>query len=250
MKPISPLKHGDETLDAFFHGRILVLQKKRGYRFSVDAVLLADFIQTESSDRCLELGTGCGIISLLLSIKPFFCITAVEIQQPLADLAVRNVHLNKLESRIGVIRTDLLGFRPDEKFDVIFSNPPYIKIRTGHLSVSAEKSIAKHELKCDILGIMQKTEELLEKKGRAYFIFTAKRKQEFEKAVRSCGMRIKTERFVYPHEGGRPNFFLTECGFLEAEKKVLKPLVLFDEKRAYTAEAQEIFAGRSHATSV
>jgi tRNA1Val (adenine37-N6)-methyltransferase len=247
MKPICPQKHEDETLDAFFHGRILVLQKKRGFRFSVDAALLADFIQTKSTDRCLELGTGCGIISLLLSIKPFSHITAIEIQEPLADLAIRNVRLNKLESRMCIIQTDLRRFDPGHKFDVIFSNPPYIKVRTGHLSISPEKSIAKHELKCDILGIMQKTEELLKKKGRAYFIFTAKREQDFEQAVEKSKMKINTKRLVFPHKGGQPIFFLTECDFSGVEKKVLKPLVLFDARRNYTPEVQEIFAGRRHA---
>ncbi len=247
MKVIRPPKLEDETLDSFFHGRIHVLQKKEGYRFSVDAALLADFIQTKSSDRCLELGTGCGIISLLLSIKPFFHITAIEIQEPLADLAIRNVSLNRLEDRICIIHTDLRCFHPGHKFDVIFSNPPYVKARTGHLSVSPEKSIAKHELKCDILGIMQKTEELLKKEGRAYFIFTAKREQEFDQAVERSRMMIKTKRFVHPHKDGRPNFFLTECGFLNVEKKILKPLVLFDAQRNYTPEVRDIFAGRSHA---
>jgi tRNA1(Val) A37 N6-methylase TrmN6 len=247
MKATRPPKHEDETLDSFFHGRIHVLQKKEGYRFSVDAALLADFIQTKSSDRCLELGTGCGIISLLLSIKPFFHITALEIQESLADLAIRNVRLNKLESRICIIQTDLRRFDPGHKFDIIFSNPPYIKLRTGHLSGSPEKSIAKHELKCDILGIMQKTEELLKKKGKAYFIFTAKREQEFEQAVERSRMKIKTKRLVFPHEGSKPIFFLTECGFLGVGKKVMKPLVLFDDQRNYTPEVLDIFAGRRHA---
>lgn len=247
MKPIRPTKHEDETLDAFFHGRILVLQKKRGYRFSVDAALLADFIQTKSADRCLELGTGSGVISLLLSIKSFSHITALEIQEALADLAMRNVRLNKLESRIRIVQTDLRRFDPGHKFDVIFSNPPYIRARAGRLSVSPEKSIAKHELKCDILGMMQKTEELLEEKGRAYFIFTAKREREFEQAVEKNRMKIRTKRFVYPRKGGQPNFFLTECGFMGVEQRVLTPLILFDARRNYTPEVQEIFAGRIHA---
>lgn len=247
MKPIHPPKHENETLDAFFHGRILVLQKKGGYRFSVDAALLADFIQTKSTDRCLELGTGCGIISLLLSIKPFLHLTAIEIQESLADLAMRNVRLNRLEDRICIIHTDLRRFHSDNKFDVIFSNPPYVKARKGHLSASPEKSIAKHELKCDILGVMQKTGGLLKKEGRAYFIFTAKREQEFEQAVKKSRMKIKAKRFVYPYKDSRPNFFLTECGFLNTEKKVLKPLVLFDAQRNYTPEVRDIFAGRSHA---
>jgi len=127
MKLSSPLKGEDETLDTFYLGRILVLQKKRGYRFSIDAPLLADFIQTKPSDEALELGAGSGIISLLLSIKPFKHITAVEIQDSLADLARRNVKINKLEKKISVIQEDLLQYQPGQKYDVIFSNPPYIR---------------------------------------------------------------------------------------------------------------------------
>jgi tRNA1(Val) A37 N6-methylase TrmN6 len=97
MKQRSQLKGEDETLDSFYRGSILVLQKKEGYRFSVDAPLLADFVKTKRSDEILELGAGNGIISLLLSIKPFKHITAVEIQGSLADMARRNVKLNNLE---------------------------------------------------------------------------------------------------------------------------------------------------------
>ena len=100
MIQMSELKSDEETLDTFYHGRILILQKKKGYRFSVDSPLLADFIQTRETDELLELGAGSGIISLLLSIKPFKHITGVEIQETLADLALRNVALNKLEKKI------------------------------------------------------------------------------------------------------------------------------------------------------
>ena len=102
MRLNNGLKGKDETLDSFYLGRVLVLQKKRGYRFSVDAPLLADFIQTKESDELLELGTGNGIISLLLSIKPFKHITAVEIQESLTDLALRNVRLNSLRIKLAL----------------------------------------------------------------------------------------------------------------------------------------------------
>ena len=121
MKLRSQLKGENETLDSFYRGRILVLQKKEGYRFSVDAPLLADFIQTKRSDEILELGAGNGIISLLLSIKPFRHITAVEIQEALADIARRNVKLNNLERKISIIRDDLRQYYPGKKFDVIFN---------------------------------------------------------------------------------------------------------------------------------
>ena len=244
-----PQKGKDETLDSFYHGRILVLQKKKGYRFAVDAPLLADFIQTKDSDTCLELGTGCGIISLLLSIKPVASITAVEIQDSLADLARRNVRLNHLEDRIRAVHTDFRNFHPGRVFDVVFSNPPYIKAKGGRLSESAEKSIAKHELKCDILGIMQKTAEVLRKEGRAYFVYAAKRKEEFLDAAGRYRMKAKTMRFVVPRRGDTPNFLLAELDFASSSKSILPPLVLYDQKGDYTSEALEIFAGRSHVSS-
>jgi len=205
MKKTSLQKGKDETRDTFYHGRILVCQKKTGYRFAVDAPLLADFIQTTNTDRCLELGTGCGIISLLLSIKPF-------------------LHI---------------------------SNPPYTKAQAGRLSATPEKSIAKHELKCDILGVMQKTAALLKKKGRAYFVFTAKRKAEFFRAVEEAGLIVTTIRTVYPREGTQPNFLLARCVFppSHTEFRNLPPLFLFDDAGDYTPETKEIFAGRTHAPS-
>ena len=183
MKQRSQLKGEDETLDSFYRGSILVLQKKEGYRFSVDAPLLADFVKTKRSDEILELGAGNGIISLLLSIKPFKHITAVEIQRSLADMARRNVKLNNLERKVSIVQQDLLQYDSEKKFDVIFSNPPYIKKGEGHLSSSQEKSIAKHELKCDIFDIVEKTANLLKNKGRAYYVYLAKRKDDLLEAV-------------------------------------------------------------------
>lgn len=249
MRKTSFQKGKDETQDTFYHGRILVCQKKRGYRFAVDAPLLADFIQTKNTDRCLELGTGCGVISLLLSIKPFLHITALEIQELLAELARRNVQLNHLEKRIRVIHADFLDFRSPNKFDVVFSNPPYIKAKAGRLSATSEKSIAKHEVKCDILGIMQKTAALLKKKGRAYFIFTAKRMQEFARAVEDAELNVQAMRLVYPRKGSQPNFLLSECVFPPSETRIISPLVLFDKTGEYTPEAKEIFIGRSYVSS-
>jgi len=249
MKLTSQLKGEDETLDTFYSGRILVLQKKKGYRFAVDAPLLADFIRTEASDELLELGTGNGIISLLLSIKPFKSITAVEIQQSLADMARRNVKLNKLEEKIQIIKKDLRAFHPEKKFDIVFSNPPYIKRETGHLSPSAEKSIAKHELKCNISDIVKKTSELLKEDGRAYFIYSAKRKDDFIGLLKEYGLAIKTLRFIFPRKQTPPNLFLAEVCFSSRKSEILPPFILYDEKGEYSTEANEVFQGRINAAS-
>ncbi len=246
---MSELKGDDETLDTFYHGRILILQKKKGYRFSVDSPLLADFIQSQETDELLELGTGSGIISLLLSIKPFKRITGVEIQESLADLARRNVALNKLGRKISIVSQDFQSFHPDQKFDVIFSNPPYIKKKQGHLSSDREKSIAKHEVKCDIFGIMAKTAELLREDGRAYFIYPVKREEDFKRALDAHRMKMKAIRFVFPRQKKPPNFFLTECDRLSTKTVLLPPLILFDDQGHYTPEAEEIFSGRERISS-
>jgi tRNA1Val (adenine37-N6)-methyltransferase len=249
MQPNSLIKGEDETLDTFYHGRILVLQKKNGYRFSVDAPLLADFIQTRERDNLLEIGTGSGVISLLLSIKPFGHVTALEIQGSLVDLARRNVELNKLTERIRIVQGDILDFKTKEKFDVVFSNPPYIKKKSGHLSPSDEKSVAKHELKINIFDIMQKMTELLTEEGKAYFIFPAKRQDDLRLATKECGMRIRSLRLVYPHQDGEPNLVLVSCDFKTEKERCRVPLVLYDRQGQYSEEAKAIFSGRIHAAT-
>ncbi len=247
MKQSEQLKAEDETLDSFYHGRILILQKKKGYRFAVDAPLLADFIQTRASDEILELGAGNAIISVLLSIKPFKQITALEIQESLADMARRNLKLNRLEKKVSVICGDLRRYQPGKKFDVIFSNPPYIRKGEGYLSSSLEKSIAKHELECDIFDIIEKTAELLKSEGRAYFVYPAKRRDDFLQAAQKNGLKLKAIRFVHPRRASPPHLFLAECGYQSEKEAVLLPFILYDEQGHYTAEAEEIFRGRVRA---
>lgn len=243
-KPDAAIAGSDETLDTFYRGRILVLQKKKGYRFAVDAPLLADFIRTRPTDEVLELGTGNGIIPLLLSLKPSRHITAVEIQETLADLARRNVRLNKLEDKISISRRDFREYKPRKKFDVIFSNPPYIKKKTGFLSASPEKSVAKHEIKCDILDVMRKTGELLKAEGRAYFIYPVKRQEELAKAAATSRLNVRVLRFVRARSGDPANVFLAEYGFGAGSPRTLRPLILYDERGAYMPEVRKIFEGR------
>jgi tRNA1Val (adenine37-N6)-methyltransferase len=242
MRP-EPSPGEDETLDSFYHGRIFILQKKRGYRFSVDAPLLADFIRTRPGDRLLELGAGNGIISLLLSRKPCRRIVCLEVQPGLADLARRNVVLNRLEEKIRVLEQDLRTFEPGERFDLVFSNPPYIKGKGGHLSRSEEKSIAKHEIKGDIFDIMRTAGRVLEKDGRACFIFPIKRRGDFERALEKGGLKTKTLRFVHSRRGEPARWFLAECRFEAPSPDVLPALWIYDENGEYAPEMKSIFAG-------
>ncbi len=264
-KPAAPPSDG-ETLDAFYRGRIRVLQSKTGYRFSVDAPLLADFIRTRPDDEALELGTGSGVVSLLLSVKPFRRITAIEIQPGLAGLARRNVGLNGLGDRIEVIEADLRTYEPGRAFDLVFSNPPYIRRATGFLSASAEKSAAKHELHGAIGEILRKTAAWLAPDGRASFVYPEKRREELLAAAGEAGLGVRRLRFVHPRDGEPPNLFLIELsralerGERADERKgrldrvseasgrqgapeLMPPLVLFGPDGRYTAEAEAVFSG-------
>ncbi|MFQ6081888.1 MAG: tRNA1(Val) (adenine(37)-N6)-methyltransferase [Candidatus Aminicenantia bacterium] len=244
VSKIHELKKDDETLDTFYHGKILVLQKKKGYRFSIDAPLLADFIQTRKSDELLELGTGSGIISLLLTIKPLKKIIALEIQESLADLAQRNVILNNLQKKITILHGDLSSFSLEKRFDVIFSNPPYQKWGTGNLSPSLEKTVARHEIKCDINDILTTTARLLKKRGRAYFIYRIMREEDFKTALDKTELKIKKIRYVKPKFNSPANLFLVELDFVSNSSEILPPLIIYNEQQKYTEEIQEIFAGR------
>jgi tRNA1Val (adenine37-N6)-methyltransferase len=252
--PAEPRRDG-ETLDAFYHGRIRVLQAKKGYRFSVDAPLLADFVRTREEDEALEIGTGSGIIALLLSVKPFRRVTALEIQGGLADLARRNVELNGLGGRIEVVEADFRTCEPGRRFDLVFSNPPYIGKTAGFLSASAEKSAAKHELHGAIGDFMRKTAEWLAPAGRACFVYPEKRRADFLAAAGESGLCVRRLRFVHPRDGEPANLFLVELGHAAKAggqegmdqaawaADLMPPLILFGPDGKYTANAEAVFAG-------
>lgn len=233
-----------ETTDAFYKGRVVVRQRKDGYRFALDAPLLADFIRTKPGERLLELGTGSGIIALLLGRRRFDRLTALEIQPRLAALACRNVRLNGFQDRIAVLRADLRRYRPRRRFDVVFSNPPYIRKGTGFLSSSPEKSVAKHEIKCDIVEIMQATSRCLKRGGRAYFVYPALRADDFAAAADAFGLHVRRRRFVHPRPGEPASLFLAECRRERGSCRTAAPLILRDAENRDTPEARRIYEGR------
>jgi tRNA1Val (adenine37-N6)-methyltransferase len=247
MKDIRP--RPGETIDEFHRGKVRVIQSKTGYRFALDAPLLADFIEIEAGDEILELGTGNGIIPLLLGARPFRRLTALEIQPGLAALARRNVSLNGLRGRVRVVRTDFRSYRPGRRFDVVFSNPPYIKARTGFLSPSGEKSIAKHELSCDLDEVLRAVAEFIIREGRGYLIYPAARAAELRTAAAARGLGIRVSRLVRPRPGAPPAFLLVRLGFGPGRESVRRPLTLKTAAGADSAEARRVYEGRPRPVS-
>ena len=220
-----------ETLDTFFDGKLQIIQKEQGYRFSVDAVLLSEFVRIRKDDRVIDLGTGCGILPLLLSqTSKAHSILGVEIQKALVDCARRNVALNHLEDRISILKHDFRKLKeifPPGSFDVALSNPPYRECRTGRINPSMEKAIARHEIKGKLEDLISIASYLLPPKGRCYLIFPALRTVDLFVALRNGTLEPKRIRFVHPRIGEEAKFILTES--LKAsgvELKIMRPLIL------------------------
>jgi tRNA1Val (adenine37-N6)-methyltransferase len=231
---LEPSRSSDETIDLFLDGKIQVIQQKRGYRFSVDAVLLSQFVKLHRNEKVVDLGTGCGILPLVLSQSTkAFSFVGVEIQKGLADLATRNVHLNRLESRISILHQDYRSLKrtfPPAAFDVVVSNPPYRKHLTGRTNPSAEKAIARHEIKGTLDDLISIAAYLLPPKGRIYLIYPATRAVDLLVTLRERKIEPKRTRWVYPREDEEAKFILVEAlKTTGVELKTLPPLILHEK---------------------
>ena len=227
----------DETFDTLFDGKLKILQKKKGYRFSVDTILLSQFVKIKRDEKAIDLGTGCGILPLLLShVTKTNSLMGVEIQKGLAELAHKNVLLNDLGDRVSILHKDFRELKdtfPPGSFDVVFSNPPYRKYRTGRVNPAIEKAIARHEIKGTLEDLISMASHLLPPKGRCYLIYSASRVVDLLCTLRSKKLEPKRLQLVYPHCNGGAKFVLTEAVKASGvELKVMAPLVL-DETEKY-----------------
>jgi tRNA1Val (adenine37-N6)-methyltransferase len=223
----------DETLDTFFNGSLQILQKKKGYRFSIDAVLLSQFVKILKNEKVIDLGTGCGILPLLLSqTKKAHSFVGVEIQKGLAECAKKNVILNYLEDRISILHQDyrkLNSIFPPGSFDVVLSNPPYRKYRTGRVNPSIEKAIARHEIRGTLEDLISIASYLLPTKGRCYLIFPTLRTIDLLMILRAEKLEPKRLQFVHPRIKEEAKFILVESVKASGvELKIMEPLILHE----------------------
>jgi tRNA1Val (adenine37-N6)-methyltransferase len=236
----------EETLDTLFGGRLKILQKKRGYRFSIDALLLAHFTEPGPDDRVVDLGTGCGIVPLILIFrKKVRRITGVEIQPSLADLARRNAVLNRCSSRFRVWEEDLgrLDQRAKrESFDLVLTNPPYRRVGSGRVNPHTEKAVARHEIRATLEEVLRSAHYLLKDKGRLAMIYPAPRVADLMRGLNKYRLEPKRVQFVHSREGDEARLVLVEAlkeG--HAQVKILPPFFLYDSSGKYRPAARELF---------
>ena len=167
------------TSDSLFDGELTVYQEKDGYRFSIDAVLLAGLTRVRASDKVIDLGTGCGVIPLILNHrKRGASYVGLEIQSELVALARKNIEINSLTDRIKILQMDFREasdhFRP-ESFDLLMSNPPYRRVHTGRINPNRQRAVARHEIAGSVAEVFAAGKFLLPTGGRLAVIYPASR---------------------------------------------------------------------------
>ncbi len=235
-----------ESLDEILNGRILVYQNKHGYRFSIDSLLLAHFIDLKPRAKAIELGCGSGIILLILAKRyPTLKFTGLEIQENLVGLAQKNVRLNGLENNVEIIGGDVqeAGKRfPPGIFDAVFFNPPYRKLNSGRLNPNPEKAIARHEIKGSLETFLKAAQSLLKEKGSVFVIYPAKRLAQLIYLFRQYRMEPKRIKTVFSDATSDAEFILVEGKKGSGEElKMAPPLFIYDENKRYAPETLKIF---------
>ena len=164
-----------------------IFQPEKGYRFSMDALMLASHVKVGGNERLIDIGCGSGIISIILAYKyPYLKIMGIEIQEELCTLAQKNIMENGLEGRVSIVHDDVKNVkirRAEELADIIVTNPPFGKKGEGRISPNPQKAIARHEIALDLDSLLKCSNKLLKDKGRLFMIFPFNRRRELEQRL-------------------------------------------------------------------
>lgn len=233
------LLNENEQIDDLHYKGLKLIQKDGGFRFGIDAVLLANFAKTSKASRIVDLGTGTGIIAVLLAGKTEAeHITGVEILPEMAEMAKRSILLNNLENRVDILNIDLkecvklLGY---ECADMVVSNPPYVDSGCGLLNNSGEKAVARHEILCTLDDVVSTAASLLKNKGQLNIVHRPERLADVICTMRKYSLEPKLMQLVYPGEGKSPNLVMIR-GYKDGNKqmKVLEPLYIYNRDGSYS----------------
>lgn len=218
----------NESIDELMNGRLKLIQSGTGYRFSIDAVLLSEFVSTRRGDTLVDLGTGCGIIPLALILaRPIGYALGIEIQVELASQAARNIILNGFEGKMGVIRGDIK--RPPlvpSSVDVVVCNPPYRQKNSGRINPDPQRAIARHEILVSINDILKAARRILRTKGRFAIIYPTTRLVDLMVRLRGFNLEPKRVQFVHPNLESEAKMALIEATLGGREGlKILPPII-------------------------
>lgn len=239
------LKEG-ERLDELHRNGYKIIQDKKRFCFGMDAVLLSGFAQIKKGETVLDLGTGTGIIPILLEAKTegrHF--TGLEIQPDSANMAYRSVVYNHLEEKIDIVTGDIKDASSmfgASSFDVITTNPPYMIGEHGLKNPDEAKAIARHEIYCTLEDVVRESAKILRPKGRFYMVHRPFRLSEIFCCMTKYGIEPKRMKLVHPFVDKEPNMVLIE-GLLGGNPRmtVEKPLIVYKEQGKYTDEIYDVY---------
>jgi len=238
------MNEAELSVNTLFGGSLRVAQPRKGYRFSIDSVLLANFVRLRPGERVLDIGTGCGIIPLYLAKKGHANeMVGVEIQRSLYRSALANRELNGLPN-VEFLEGDIRELQSELRkrpFHVIVSNPPYTKVRSGRKSPHISRLLARYELELDLSTLLSLSSSLLVRKGRLYVIYPALRSSEFIAEARQAKLEPKRLRFVHSREDERACMFLVECVKEAGPGTIVEaPLYVYGDS-TYTEEVESYY---------
>ena len=244
---INILLKENERIDDLEYKNLKIIQNKKGFCFGIDSVLLSDFAKEIKKDsKVLDLGTGTGIISILLCGKTNLKeIIGVEIQKDVYEMAQRSAKLNQLENKFKLLNEDIKNLSkifPTNSFDAIVTNPPYKKENTGLKNENKSLEISRHEVMCSINDIAIISSKLLNNNCSLYMVHRPDRLIDIIEALRENNLEPKKIRFVYPKINKAPNLVLIKA--TKGGKPFLKienPLIVYKEDGTYTNEMLEIY---------
>jgi tRNA1(Val) A37 N6-methylase TrmN6 len=218
----------DESIDDFMNGDLRLIQSRTGYRFSIDAVLLSEFVTIKEDDIVADLGTGCGIMPLILLLKrPVKHAYGLEIQWGLAYQAARNARMNDYSERLGVIMGDLRNPPLAASWaDVVICNPPYRRKESGRINPDRQRAIARHEILASLDDILGTAKMILKPKGRFAIIYPVERLNDLMIRLRNLDMEPKRLRVLYPGMDSDAKLVMVEA-YLGGRPglKILPPLL-------------------------
>ena len=231
----------NERIDDLQRSGLKIIQNSKRFCFGMDAVLLSGFVRAKPGDHVLDLGTGTGIIPILLSAKTQAeKLTGLEIQQASAEMAERSVALNALTGRIDIVTGDIREAKAlfgASVFDVVTTNPPYMIAEHGLKNPTDEKSIARHEVLCTLEDVISQAAAVLKPGGHFYMVHRPFRLAAIMTLMCAFRLEPKRMRLVYPYADKEPVMVLVEgVRGGNPRMQVEKPLIIYSEPGVYTEE--------------
>jgi tRNA1Val (adenine37-N6)-methyltransferase len=231
----------DETAGKLTAGGLTIIQKKKGYRFSIDSYLLAAFVDETEGTSVVEIGSGSGVVSILLAGVKNMNMTGVEIQPALAEMSKRSVAMNGLEKKVKISRCDINDYSGGP-YDAVVVNPPYRPMGSGRVNPHDEKALARHEIKLTLEQMIACAGRMIDDGGRFYAIYPVWRMPDMICTMRKNNIEPKKIIMIHSHPQSRASLFLVK-GIKGSgrELSVEPPLYVYESGNEHTAKMKVLF---------